>query len=195
MNSRTLKFGIPAAFLAVAMVAALAMWAFMGASAGSLKDSAGIKGMVEWSVFDASGNLKQHYVNHNTTMTVLKTDARTALGNIAAPIGSATTAYDNIQLLNADKSGIPTANGDLSTPANITEGNPKSATYAAVGDNAYTATQTFTATGAVVIEELNLTNGAVTGGTYMAGVGAWQNVSVTLAATDTLQVTWTITVN
>ena len=53
---------------------------------------------------------------------------------------------------------------------------------------------TFTATGAATIEELQLTSGAAVDTTVEAA-GAWQNVSITLADTDTLTVTWTVDID
>ena len=104
-----------------------------------------------------------------------------------------TGLFDNIQALGVVRSGVPSGgNPDLS--ANL-DANPADGTNAAGATGIYTVTKTFTASGASTIAELNLTRGAAVNGTLETTVGAWQAVTITLANTDTLQVTWTITVS
>ena len=191
-RSKAFKIGMPIA-LAVALVVATVAALSLRASSGELGANAWIKANLEYTVRDASGAIKDYKFIHNTTLAALKDAARDRLGVV--DLSALTTAhlYDNIQALLSDKSGIPTANGDLSI--NLTSLNPVDGVNTAGGTGIYTVTNTFTASGASTIEELNLTRGAGTNGTFESTVGAWQNVSITLASGDTLAVTWTITVS
>lgn len=194
MSARPLMTGVPMLVL-VALMAFWALWAWgVGGGAGA-SDIGRVSGVIEWTQRDASGNVLSHQTIHNTTTTLLKNHIRTLLGTAGGPAGVTTDAdlYDNIQLLTANdvnREVTPIA-GDLS--ANLTA-NPADGTNADGATGVYTTVVTFTATGASTIEELQLTKGAATSGTPET-IGAYQDVSITLASTDTLEVTWTVTIN
>lgn len=190
------KIGAPVVVLLLAAVyVAFALSNWGGSSVTGLNDGGSIKGVIEWTHRDAVGNIIKSVVINNTTVDLIKNDARARLG-VAGTTEPATDndLYDNISLCSADVSGVQCT---LSTVANITESNPQTGTGTAGATGVYSVQVTFTATGAVTAEELQLSKGAVTDGTpaTTAQIGAWQNVSLTLANGDTLTITWTITVS
>ncbi|MFH1141674.1 MAG: hypothetical protein V1724_08480, partial [Chloroflexota bacterium] len=83
-NSRSMKIGVPVALLFAAAVAALALWAVMGGTSG-IKDTLGYKGTIEWSVFDANGNLKASDIIHNS---INKDPMETVVTNRLVTIGT-----------------------------------------------------------------------------------------------------------
>jgi len=194
MTARPFITGVPTVLL-VGLLAIWAIWAWgVGGGAGA-SDIGRISGMIEWTQRDASGNVLAQQTIHNTTTTLLKNHIRTLLGTAGGPAGVTSDAdlYDNIQLLTANDTNreVTPANADLS--ANL-DANPADGTNADGTVGRYTTVVTFTASGASTIEELQLTKGAATSGTAET-IGAHQDVSITLANTDTLQVTWTVTIS
>lgn len=63
LNSARIRIGLP--LLAVAVIAAMAMWAFMGGATGGVKDGLRYTGTVEYKVFGPDGVLKDSKVFHN----------------------------------------------------------------------------------------------------------------------------------
>lgn len=191
--TKVMKVSIPALLTVVIALSALVAWmALRDKSAASISESAGITGNISYILKDASGNVKEQNSIHNTTLAALKNDARARLG-VDGTFTGLTNAdlYDNIQAVASDLSGATPTNPQLTT--NL-DANPADSTNTAGGAGVYTAVKTFTASGAATIEELQLTKGAAANGTAEAP-GAWQNTSITLASGDTLQITWTITIN
>ncbi len=193
--ARPIKIGLPLALI-VALVAALVLFAFGSAGGGSgFTDGSRISGTIEYTVRDAFGAIKAHKIIHNTTTTLYLNAIRDVLGAAGGPAAITTDAdlYDNIQVLTADDANreVTPADGDLSI--NL-DANPKDGTNTSPGAGQYETVVTFTASAASTIEELQLTKGSATSGTAET-IGAFQNVSITLANLDTLQVTWTITVS
>ena len=164
-------------------------------SPGSNSENLAIVGQIAYIVRDSSGNIKENIVIPNTTVALFKNDARARLGvaGTTAPT-SDDDLYDNISLCGADASGGLCG---TFTAANVTENNPQDGTGSTGGEGVYSVVVTFNATGAVTIEELQLSKGSVTNGTApsTSQIGAYQNVSITLANGDSIQITWTITVS
>ncbi|MBI4234516.1 MAG: hypothetical protein HY686_08755 [Chloroflexi bacterium] len=190
-NSAVLKVGLPLGVLAVVAMAALALWAFMGGATGGVKDTAGIKGLIEYKVFDAAGNLKASKVIHNTDYPVLHNAARNRLGVQGNTTGATNPEkFASIRACNNAAAGALCVAGNLTTNVN----NPIDAAGAAGGDGVWSAAGTFTATGAAgPILTLQLTDKNGTDADRV--VGASQVVNITLALNDTLAVTWTVTVD
>lgn len=190
------KIGAPLLILALGAI----FFAFMlslggGGSAAGVNDNGTIRGSIEWTQRDSMGNVIETVSIKNTTLDLIKNDARARLGvdGTTAPTGN-DDLYDNISLCSNDASG---AQCTLATVANITETNPQDGTGATGGTGVFTVAVTFTATGAVTAEELQLSKGSVSDGTpaTTSQIGAWQNVSITLGNGDTLTITWTVTVS
>lgn len=190
----TAKGSIRLGALALLVMAAafLVIFAWTGGSGAGLSDSSRITGVVEWTHKDASGAVLAYSLLDNTTLDLIKNDASGRLG-VSSTLADA-DLYDEIALCSTNSSGAACT---LSTPGNITEANPQEGTGSAGGTGVFSVALTFTATGAVTIEELQLVKGnnADTDVPTASEIGAWQNVSVTLANTDTLTVTWTVTVS
>lgn len=191
--------GLRLALVTSALTLTIATLGFLGfmARAGDTPDDGAVEtakiiGLIEFTVFDSNGNLKEHRIIHNATLTGFKNAARERLGIDGSLTGTSNTdLYDNIQLCSNDVSG------DSSTctlSANL-DANPADGTNTSGATGVYSTVKTFTASGASTIEEMQLTRGAATNSTKDTNVGAWQNVSITLANTDTLQVTWTVTIS
>ena len=188
--SSTIGVRVLAVVLA-AILAALALSTWGGSSFSGLNDGGRIKGVVEWTHRDAGGAVLGQSLRDNTTLDEIKNDARDRLG-FSSTLTDA-DLYDEIALLSDNPGGLAT--GTLST--NTTENNPQEGAGTQGGTGEYSVVLTFTATGTVTIEELQLVNGD-NGDTEVpiaTEIGAWQNVSVTLENGDTLTVTWTITVS
>ncbi len=192
-----LKVLRPSTSIPVLLTLAVAMLGFWGfttrsASPSGTEESARIIGLIEFTILDANGNLKEHRIIHNTTLAGFKNSARDRLGVDGSLTSvSNTDLYDNIQLCSNDVSG------DASTctlSANL-DANPADGANTSGGTGVYSTVKTFTASGASTIEEMQLTRGSAVNATKDTNVGAWQNVSITLANTDTLQVTWTVTIS
>ena len=183
--------GIGLAVLGIAaLVLSMMLWSTMSNDQNGVGDLGKVKGVIEYTVRDASGAIKERVTINNNTTPVLLNAARDRLGVAVAGL-TADNRFDNIQAANADLAGASAA-ANLS--ANL-DANPNGTNAGAAGaDGVYTATQTFTATGASTIEELQLTSGNATSGTSEAA-GAFQDVNITLADTDTLTVTWTVTIS
>lgn len=171
-------------------VIALSIWG--GNSVSGLNDGGSIKGVVDWVHQDANGNILARALLDNTTMDLIKDDARGRLG-VSATLADA-DLYDEIALCSNNVSGLACT---LSTVGSITEANPQEGTGVAGGTGVFSVALTFTATGAVTIEELQLVKGnnADAAVPTTSEIGAWQNVAVTLANGDTLTITWTVTIS
>ncbi len=191
--TKIIKISSPVLLAVLIALSALAAWTLLrDKPTAILGESAGIKGEISYLVKDSSGVIKEQRSIHNTTLTALKNDARARLGVDGTFTGLGNNdLYDNIQAVGSDLSGATPTNAQLST--NL-DANPADGTNTAGGNGVYTTVKTFTASGAATIEELQLTKGSATNGTAEAP-GAWQNTSITLASGDTLQITWTITIN
>ena len=174
-----------------AILAAFALSVWRGGPVSGLNDGGRIKGVVEWTHRDAGGAVLGQSLRDNTTTDLIKNDARDRLG-FSSTLTDADLS-DEIALLSDNPGGAAT--GTLST--NTTEANPQEGAGAQGGTGVFSVTLTFTATGTVTIEELQLVNGdnADTEVPTAAEIGAWQNVAVTLENGDTLTVTWTVTVS
>lgn len=185
------------AMVAMAMVGLWQLGYSQGGAGSVATDVGRIRGLIEYEVRDASGRVKEHRVIHNATLAALLNDARTRLGVDGAFTGLGNNdLYDNIQAVSSDLSGATPTNAQLTTSigSNPVDGTNATASIGADVSGNYTVITTFTATGAATIEELQLTKGAATSGAAEAP-GAWQNVAITLANGDTLQVTWTIDID
>ena len=182
------RIGVPISILAV-LVAALALAYGPRPGGGSgFTEQQRIAGVIEYSVWDAFGTIKTHKVIHNTTLALLLNDARDRIGIDGTTITN-TDLFDNIQLCSNNASG-----GSCTLTVNIGT-NPADGTNTALGESGnYHTVNTFTATGAATIEEMQLTRGT-TGSGENTNRGAWQDVSITLASGDTLQVTWTVDID
>ncbi len=186
--------GVPVLLaLLAAFMGFYALFVWGSASGSSLSDGGRIKGVVEWTHMDASGAVLGHSLFDNTTMPLIKDDARTRLGTNATLADA--DLYNEIALCSNDVSGLVCTLSDVNF---IDEFNPQEGTVVAgAATGVYTVAATFAASGAVLIEELQLVKGnnADNQAPTNLEIGAWQNVSVTLATGDTLTVTWTITVS
>lgn len=192
VRSRTIGAAALLVMIAAAFMTFFAVFVWGGGSEAGLTDGGRIKGVVEWTHRDASGAVLGHSLLDNTTLDLIKNDARGRLG-VSSTLADA-DLYDEIALCSSNSSGAACT---LSTVGNITEANPQEGTGSAGGTGVFSVALTFTATGAVTIEELQLVKGNNADGDVptTSEIGAWQNVSVTLADTDTLTVTWTVTVS
>jgi len=78
----------------------------------------------------------------------------------------------------------------------VDEANPKTAATVNAGTATYNIVQTFTANSGITITELQLVkNPTDTTQPVVGEIGAFRDVSVTLADTDTIQITWTVTIS
>ena len=157
----------------------------------------GISGKIEYVVRDASGNIKQQMIIHNTSTSTILDAARDRLGGADGTLSGLsddTGLFDNVQLVNTDLSGSAPSQAQLSEPDNLNENNPLDGTQSDGATGVYQTVAAFTASGAVVIEELQLTSGAGADDTPETP-GAFQNVSITLASGDSLTITWTVTIS
>ena len=192
VRSRTIGASALLAIIAAALMTLFAFFAWGGGSENGLTDGGRIKGVVEWTHRDASGAVLGYSLLDNTILALIKDDSRDRLGVDATTLAAA-DFYDEIALCSNDAGGIACT---LSTVANITENNPQEGAGVAGSTGVFSVALTFTATGAVTIEELQLVKGTNADGEIPTAseIGAWQNVSVTLANTDTIQITWTVTI-
>jgi hypothetical protein len=159
---------------------------------GSQDEPIRIVGVIEYTVLDADGQTKTHKIIRNTTADGFKNDARARLGTLVTSL-VADDLYDNITLCSVAATSTICATGNLS--ANL-DANPADSTEANGATGVYTATKTFTASGASTILALQLTKGVVVNAANTnQSVGAYQSVNVTLASSDTLQITWTVTIS
>ena len=183
--------------ISVVAVAALAVMAFLlmqgtAGSGGGIGESFGIKGIVSYEVRGADGVLKAFRTHPNATLDLFLNNTRDRLGKAGEPaaVTGDDNLVDNIQACSGDVSGAA-----CTLAANLTA-NPIDGTNATLAETGnYETVATFTANGASTIEELQLSSGAVVNATAQTTRNAWQNVSITLAATDTLTVTWTIDID
>lgn len=187
------KIGAPVfALVGAAIFVAFALSIWGSGSVSGLNDGGSIKGVIEWTHQDANGTVLARSLKDNTTLDLIKNDARGRIG-VSSTLADA-DLYDEIALCSNDASGAACT---LSTVGNITEANPQEGSGSAGGTGVYSVALTFTATGAVTIEELQLVKGnnADAAVPTTSEIGAWQNVSVTLANGDTLTITWTVTIS
>ena len=194
------------AFLAgVALVVGIAVWGplFDGgdsdpviAMAGG-QEGLGLRGMVEYTVLDHDGNVKDYGVYHNTIIDdgfnafrdrlfSSSTTVSTGAGSkfTAIRLGSTTTTQTQIE---AGTYGTKVTTAGTN-PANDPAENTSTGT-----DGQAIIDVTFTATGAATIQQILLVK-ETDGGTIADGdVFAFQDVNITLANSDTVTFTWTIT--
>lgn len=192
MRSRTIGASALLAMSAAAFMTFFAVFVWGGGSEAGLTDGGRISGVVEWTHRDASGAVLGHALFDNTTLDLIKNDARGRLGVSSTLVDA--DLYDEIALCSNNATGTACT---LSTVGNITEANPQEGAGSAGSTGVFSVALTFTATGAVVIEELQLVKGNNADGDVptTSEIGAFQDVSVNLANTDTLTVTWTVTIS
>jgi hypothetical protein len=196
LTAKPVIFGVPALLLAAALIAALALWAWNG-SGGRGTEGTRVVANVEYTVRDAAGNVKDHGFFHNAATRHLLGDARTRLSTAVA--ADALNTYDDVALCTTNVSGATPAEGFLGVACvalsanvanpdlnnGVTDGGTSTPTYA--------ITANYTATAASVIREIQLVKGAVASTIpVLTTVGAARAVTIDLANTDTLAITWTI---
>ena len=158
-----------------------------------------LRGTVEYTVFDANGNVKDHGIDSNAVAAAMLTAARETIGIDFDELVNDDGLFNAIELCASDGDTTITADActSLSTPGNIDESNPQNGTAAAVSTDAYSVTLTFTASNPVVIEGFHLcgiTTQIDNQVCLSTEIGAFQNTgTINLADTDTIQVVWTIT--
>ena len=204
LAKRPVAIGVPV--LVALALAIMVLWAWGLAGGSSLNDGGKITGMVEYTVMGADGVIKDHKIIHNATDDVFLNEAASRL-SAAATLAEA-DLFDNIQLCTNVAAGSITAGAatlcvgvDLNGATALLGGNPADTTPtdpAGVGN--YQAVNTFTcveAGGCPAIAAIQLAKGSAADGTVegIADVGAVQVITVTLADTDTLQITWTVTIS
>ena len=191
-----------------------------GTSNGGLNDGVTYKGFVEWSVFDANGNLKQYNNSHNALNTDqgLSDTVNRLIGGVTTEIdlivgsteGTGADSFARIFLAEVARS----AGGDAqvyestdqvenvgSDTADDTVGsNPaQGVVTASTGANGSgTVVLTFEAEATETITELALVTtasrtAATDGAIADTAILAVQDVDITLADEDTLAITWTVT--
>ena len=189
--SKALRYSAVLSLVVVLAAALVGVWRVGYTQGEGAFDGARISGLIEYSVRDASGAVKEQRVIHNTTADAFKNAARARLGVAGTTLGAS-----NVDMYSSIRACNNAASSTLCTSTNLTSNvnNPIDAAGAAGGTGVYTATGTFTATGAAgPILTLQLTDRNATDGSR--SVGAHQTVNITLASGDTLQVTWTITIS
>ena len=174
------------------------------ASGPGTGEKLGIRGFVEYVVYDADGNVKFESGRLNTTLDGFIDDAASLL-SVAGTTTGAATLYDNIQLCSDNGSGLACTIVDLDEDSGA-ENNPAAATISSSVDagggdtvGTYEGVKTFTciATGdnaCTTIEEIQLAKGTISDG-VASTQGAYQNVSTTLNDGDTIQITWTVDID
>lgn len=195
-----IRLGVPTLIiLGLIAVIAVMVWG-SGGAAGGLAATSMLRGTVEYTVFDANGNIKDHGIGHNAVAAAMLTSARNAMGrNTDIDGGDSDDLYDAIELCQSDGDAIITADicTTLSSAAALDESNPQNGTGADVSTNAYSVTLTFTASGAVTIEGFHLCGRNTQSDNTVCPaneIGAFQDTgTIVLANTDTIQVVWTIT--
>ena len=193
---RRMAIATPIARLIV-LLAFLAVWSWgQGGKSGDLDSQ--LRANVEYTVFDASGAIKEHRAWHNATTVNLLNDARTRLSTATTVTADGT--YTGIALCN-DNPNSALTNGGTATKCtlttNLSTNNPINVVAASAGNGKYQVQQIFTASGAAgPIKEIQLVKN-VTSDTQPAppDIGAARGVNISLVASDTLQITWTVTIN
>ncbi|GEM_PF-4375982 len=215
MNRKT-KVGFIA--LSVALLAVVALTGVTALLAGgstgpaSVSDTAGIRGNIEYTVYDSAGNVKYTRSIHNAVNQdpALNT-AVDRLTEIALADVTDALTFSRIVAITAAGDGATDGfdaasvtlllDGDTGAAGNQNPAQGTNPDSAALGTGKVQAT--FTATGAATIRQLGLVNTAVDdttagGGALAIATGellAAQGVNIELALSDTLQVTWTVTVS
>ncbi len=198
LNTKAKVIGVPMVF-AAALMALLAVWSFGSASSAAGVETPWITSNVEYTVTDAMGRVKAHEFFHNATSSSLLGDAEDRL-SATATIG-ADDVYTGIAICsnnpNAAANDGDTPSGTLCNLITaVSENNPVTAGTVNPGTNTYNIVQTFTATGGITITELQLVKSPTdTTQPVVAEIGAFRDVSVTLTGTDTIQITWTVTIS
>ncbi len=194
---RLAKFGIPALVVLLALAAGMAWWT-LNANGPGTGANATIKTNIEWKLFDPQGVLKSQGVGHNFTTANLINDARSRLST--ATTTDASLIYSNIALCSTASGGTAatTDGGTVTSTCTLSTNeaiNPALATVTNTTQGVYTAVKTFTATGASTINQISLSKNLVSTTTpATTDMGALKAVTIVLASGDTLQVTWTVTV-
>jgi hypothetical protein len=163
-----------------------------------------LRGTVEYTVFDANGKVKDHGIDSNAVGAAMLKAARETIGIDFDELINDDGLFDASELCQADSDATIGDNActTLSDASAISESNPQNGSVGggevvAVGNDAYSVTLTFTATGAVTIEGFHLCGITTQVDTQVcldAEIGAFQDTgTIILANTDTIQVVWTIT--
>lgn len=185
--------------LALAAAAFLVMWAWGPAGGAGVTESGRINSNLEYTVRDAFGAIKSHGLLHNATSANLLADAEDRLSatvNVLAADVYTGLAICSNNTNNGAVDGF-TPNATLCTLITaVTEANPKTAATVNAGTATYNIVQLFTATGAITITELQLVKNPVdTTQPVVGNIGAAQDVNITMATSDTLTITWTVTIS
>lgn len=206
MTAKPVFFGTP---LLIAAATFVLLWMMVGGgSGGNTGENALIDTNVAWKIFNSEGLMTSEGSGHNFTANNMVSEARNYLaGPIAGDGGGGTAAFTNIGLCATVQSGITADGGTqtaaclLNTNSDITNDNPRVAASITTTDNTYPFEYVLVETFAVVnnaitVKELvlskNVSNDTAPGN---SDIGAVQAVDITLQPSDTLQVTWTVTVN
>jgi len=209
----------------IALVAVLALWAtgsINGNGIGGASSNASLSWNVEYLHQNADGDVLQQNKAHNTvTVEGLETAMNRLIDDGSITAGG-TAAFDNILLMKTDQTAAPATDfpvflDDILTlvdgaGADGTHQNPADGTFSATGggstnttDGAGTVAVTFTGMGSgagpAAALQMRLVN-STPRDTLLESVAvslaetlATIAISVDLAATDTLTVTWTIDIN
>ncbi|MDP2950427.1 MAG: hypothetical protein Q8P22_12930 [Chloroflexota bacterium] len=199
-NSTRVKIGVPMALLLAATIAALALWAWNVGATGGLTDSTGIKGIISYEVRDAAGNLKASNVIHNTDGLQGHIAVSARLFDESQSSVGANDAFRAV-FLTSDQTGEASVGTGIATVTTNPQ-NDGTVDCTTVGLTRECVTSvTFTANAAAAITQLKLVKGAndtttLWGSDLAVGdILAWQDVAITLANTDQLTVTWTVTIS
>ncbi|MDP2953668.1 MAG: hypothetical protein Q8O76_10170 [Chloroflexota bacterium] len=192
-NSKRVTIGLPLALLAAAAVMALALYAFAFNGGAGIKDGVGIKGIIEWTVYDSAGNIKEQKLVHNTDTLLGHTAAADRLFLEATNIDAGgNDAFAAIQLNSV--AGAAAAGTKLTTVGT----NPLNDTSVTCSDSGGTVRRcvidaAFTATEGAAIVEIQLVKGADgAAAAAAASIFAYQGVTITLASADSVTFTWTV---
>jgi len=224
ITGKPIRLGVPL-FMVAAMVAVLAIWAWgpIGGAGGGPSDTAGLKGQITWTVYDASGNIKAHDVIQNDINTTPGLDSTVNRLVLVGKNPAATDIYDGIVAIavpagvtdSVDSSDDPTngflsgnltklLDGDSAVTTSTSHENPADGTNPLVADAGTGITEVqvkfFSRADGVIIRQLGLVRTTETS-THTAPATitddellAHQPVNITLDTADTLEVTWRLTV-
>lgn len=191
LTAKPIRFGV-SALIILAIMAGLVVWAWgQGGAGGGLGESASLRGMVEIIHYDANGNIKFQRSEHNATTVEFLTAAAERLSQDGVGVTD-DQKFKSIRACKNAAVGTLCEGGANFDVTNLVS-NPINGTQTDSDDGIIAIQVTFTGvTASTTIEYLQLTDANSVDGNKV--VGAHQDVAVTLAPSDTLQVTWTITV-